>query len=73
MLFLSISSCIEAKCMHNSKIDIKISINKSNCCFTFEFGNPLDFERFVLHFVASIGITVTTQLKHAGTPYGGLE
>ena len=50
MLFCSISSCIEAKCTHNS---VKFIVNKSNGRFTLEFGNPLDFERLVLHFDAS--------------------
>ena len=41
MLFCSISSCIEAKYMHNC---IKVIVNKSNGSFTFEFENSLDFE-----------------------------
>ena len=31
-------------------IAFKIIINKPKGHFTFEFGNPLDFEGFVLHF-----------------------
>ena len=36
-------------------IAVKIIVNKSNGRFTFEFGNPLDFERLVLHFDAITG------------------
>ena len=45
MLFCSCTEAFLPVLKQNARIiAAKININKSYDCFTFEFGNPLDFE-----------------------------